>query len=55
MGGKFKWPRVEDVAEYRHNVKELLLGTIDSTPLQLPVTMESPWVSVICLLILIRY
>ena len=45
MGGKFKWPKVAEVAEYRRKVRELILKLIDDTPLQLPVTPENPWVS----------
>ena len=45
MGGAFKWPDLEEVVEYRKKVKETVLSVIDNTPLQLPVTQESPWVS----------
>lgn len=45
MGGTFKWPDLEEVVEYRRKVKEVVLSVIDNTPLQLPVTQESPWVS----------
>ena len=45
MGGKFKWPQLDDVIEYRRKVRHLILQLIDRTPLELPVTMDSPWVS----------
>jgi hypothetical protein len=44
MGGSYKWPGVEDVVEYRRNVRNIILKLIADTPLQLPITMESPWV-----------
>ena len=44
MGGKFKWPELSEVVDYRRRVKDLVLQVIDKTPLQLPITMESPWV-----------
>lgn len=48
MGGAFKWPELEEVAEYRQKVKEVVLSMIDNSPLQLPVTQEGPWVSPFC-------
>ena len=48
MGGAFKWPELEEIVEYRQKVKEVVLSVIDNTPLQLPVTQESPWVSPFC-------
>ena len=44
MGGLFKWPSVHDVLVYRNEVRQLVLDVIDKTPLQLPVTEDSPWV-----------
>ena len=44
MGGKYKWPQLDDVVEYRRRVRQLILQLIDKTPLELPVTMDSPWV-----------
>lgn len=43
FGGKFQWPSVKDVVEYRRQVKEMILNVIDTTTLTLPVTMDSPW------------
>ncbi|XP_076463054.1 uncharacterized protein LOC143295308 [Babylonia areolata] len=43
MGGSYKWPSVEDVVEYRRNVRNIILKLIADTPLQLPITMDSPW------------
>ena len=44
MGGTYKWPELDDVVEYRKKVKALILKKIEEIPLELPVTMESPWV-----------
>ena len=44
MGGLFKWPSVHDVLVYRNEVRQLVLDVIDKTPLELPVTEDSPWV-----------
>ena len=44
MGGKFVWPSLAEVVEYRRRVKELILRVIDETPLEMPVTFDSPWV-----------
>lgn len=39
----YRWPEVSEVRAYRSSVKTLLLGLIDTLPLQLPMTWESPW------------
>ena len=44
MGGKFVWPSVSEVAEYRKIVRQVILNIIENTPLELPVTQESKWV-----------
>ena len=54
MGGKFQWPDLSIVVDYRRRVKELILRVIDETPLTLPITMDSPWVIYILYYIL-RY
>lgn len=43
MGGSYKWPAISEVVEYRQIVRDLILKVIDDTPLELPVTMDSPW------------
>nr|QTC10020.1 conA [Conus imperialis] len=43
MGGSYKWPSVEEIVEYRRNVRNIILKLIVDTPLQLPITMDSPW------------
>lgn len=43
MGGSYKWPLLSSVVEYRRNVRNLVLKVIHDTPLDLPITMESPW------------
>ena len=45
MGGKFQWPSLSEVVQYRRNVRNIILRVIDASPLTLPVTMDSPWVS----------
>ena len=45
MGGKFTWPRLSEVVNYRRNVKAAILKVIEDTPLKLPITKDSPWVS----------
>ena len=45
MGGSFVWPKVSEVAEYRKKARQAMLDVIENTPLKLPVTQESPWVS----------
>ena len=52
MGGKFVWPSVSEVAEYRKIVRQVILNIIENTPLELPVTQESKWVwSISCILL----
>ncbi len=38
MGGDYKWPRVEEVKEYRSKVRELIYDLIERTNSKLPVT-----------------
>ena len=45
MGGSFVWPKVSAVAEYRKKARQAMLDIIENTPLELPVTQESKWVS----------
>ena len=45
MGGDYKWPTVKETKEYRRKVRILINEVIDRTPLELPVTMNSKWVS----------
>ena len=45
MGGEYKWPTVPETKEYRLKVRELINKVIDRTPLELPVTQDSKWVS----------
>ena len=45
MGGAFKWPCLQDVMDYRQQVRELVTTVIKTAPLDLPVTPEHPWVS----------
>ena len=46
MGGSYKWPSVDKVAEFRGDVRRLVRRVIQETPLELPVTPESPWVGI---------
>ena len=45
MGGAYKWPSLAEVVEYRRKVRDVVTNIIKDTPLQLPITMESKWVS----------
>ena len=45
MGGKFEWPGLDEVVEYRSTVRNMILELIENTPLSLPITMDSQWVS----------
>jgi hypothetical protein len=47
MGGEFIWPTVAETKEYRLKCKNLINSIIDRTPLELPVTPESPWVFIL--------
>lgn len=38
----FKWPSVNEVREYRNDVKNLLLNFIANSDFQMPITWESP-------------
>jgi len=41
----YKWPKVEEVREYREKVKTLVVELIDTLPLTLPITQDSPmWI-----------
>lgn len=43
MGGSYKWPSVEETKEFRVKIRSLIHQVIDRTPLELPVTWNSPW------------
>ena len=45
MGGAYQWLGLMEVMEYRGAVKQLVIDLINSAPLELPVTLEHPWVS----------
>ena len=47
MGGAYEWPPLADVVEYRRKVRDVVVNIIKDTPLQLPITMDSKWVSLI--------
>ena len=53
MGGSFKWPSAHDVLVYRNEVRQLVLDVIDRTPLELPVTQDSPWASTVTVMTII--
>ena len=40
---RYNWPAVDAVRAYRAKVKAVVLELIDTLPLQLPITKESPW------------
>jgi 5-histidylcysteine sulfoxide synthase/putative 4-mercaptohistidine N1-methyltranferase len=39
----YRWPEVQAVRVYREAVKSVVLELIDTLPLTLPITWESPW------------
>lgn len=41
------WPSVQQVREYRHQVRLQILNTLDHASLELPITWEHPWWSII--------
>ena len=47
MGGALNWPQFNRIVDYRRRVRELILDTIDSTPLLLPITWNDTWWSLI--------
>ncbi|XP_060556826.1 uncharacterized protein LOC132717387 isoform X2 [Ruditapes philippinarum] len=47
MGGSYQWPSVEETVLYRQQVRQIILDIIDTTPLELPITMESKWWAVL--------
>ncbi|XP_033738496.1 ergothioneine biosynthesis protein 1-like [Pecten maximus] len=42
MGGSYQWPSLDKVVEYRRTVRNVILKMIQDTPLELPITMDSP-------------
>ncbi|XP_071483049.1 uncharacterized protein [Diadema antillarum] len=43
MGGSFQWPSLKDVVEFRLQARNVIRKVIEATPLDLPVTQDSPW------------
>ena len=43
MGNELKWPPLESIVEYRRKVRNLVIQTINNTPLELPITWGNPW------------
>lgn len=46
MGGSYQWPSLENVVQFRLKVRNVIRKVIEDTPLELPVTQESKWVSI---------
>ncbi len=42
-GEHYAWPDIEDVRAYREQVKMLVVELIETLPLALPITQDSPW------------
>jgi len=40
---RYHWPSVDKVREYRSKVNATVLQLIDTLPIRLPITQESPW------------
>ena len=51
MGSAYKWPLVSEVLEYRQKVREMVIDTIENSPLQLPITRDHPWVCLFCVFV----
>ena len=45
MGGSYQWPSIEEVWQYRQEVRQAILDMIDSESFQLPVTPDHPMVN----------
>ncbi|XP_067893606.1 uncharacterized protein [Heterodontus francisci] len=43
MGGSYNWPKLLECIEYRRKVRAIVRKVIQETPLELPVTVDSPW------------
>ncbi|XP_019645512.1 PREDICTED: ergothioneine biosynthesis protein 1-like [Branchiostoma belcheri] len=43
MGGSFQWPPLAEAVEFRRLVRNRVRQLIEDTPLQLPITQDSPW------------
>jgi hypothetical protein len=42
---RYRWPKVQEVREYRHKVRNLVDNLIDALPLTLPINKQSPmWI-----------
>jgi 5-histidylcysteine sulfoxide synthase len=39
----YNWPKVSQVREYRDKAKKVIIKVIEETPLQMPITWESPF------------
>ena len=46
MGGTFQWPNLAEVLQFRQEVYKVILEVIETAPLELPITMNHPWVCV---------
>ena len=46
MGGSYRWPTIEQIREYRLEVRQLINKVIDRLPLELPIVWDSPWVRI---------
>ena len=44
MGGSYQWPSLDEVMEYREQVREMVIEVIENAPLTLPITWDHPWV-----------
>ncbi|CAH1243382.1 Hypp7085 [Branchiostoma lanceolatum] len=43
MGGSFSWPPLAEAVKFRRLVRNRVRQLIEDTPLQLPITQDSPW------------
>ena len=42
MGSRVRWPSLDEVIQYRRQVRALIIDVIDRCELQLPITFDSP-------------
>jgi hypothetical protein len=54
MGGEYKWPSVEEVKNYRSQVRDLILKLIDNTFLKLPIKWDDQSVCSLIFILLIK-
>jgi 5-histidylcysteine sulfoxide synthase/putative 4-mercaptohistidine N1-methyltranferase len=44
---EYQWPSVDEVKAYRNKVRSMVIGVIETAPLQLPIDWNNPWWAII--------